>query len=188
LSTNDYKNVNGLTNYGRHSYYSIIEARRFIMVKFNGLLQEITKFSTEAEETLREFLLLPKVKYNTDICEYLCLIDNMIKQISLIVKVHYLDTGEEEMKKDINIVYQYASRLMDMNHKLSKDSEVEKYNVLLNKLKAIMKSQQENLSKLAWELLWVYGPREAMIIVTPGYQVLSGIWIEYRRFILPMEA
>ena len=158
------------------------------MVKFNILLQEITKFSEEVSGTLRQLLLLPNVKYNTDIYEYLCLIDDMIEQISLIVKVHYLENGIEEMKKDINSVYQYASKLMDIDHRLSKEVRLENYNVLLNKLKAAMNNQQENLSKLAWEILKAYGPREAMIIVTPGYQVLSGIWVEYRRFVLPMEA
>ena len=158
------------------------------MVKFNSLLQEITKFSEEAYIILRELLLMPNGKYNTDINEYLCLVDDMIEQISLIVKVHYIENGIEEMKRDINSVYQYASKLMDIDHRLSKEVRLENDNVLLSKLKAAMRNQQENLSKLAWEVLRVYGPRETMLIVTPGYQVLSGIWVEYRRFVLPMEA
>lgn len=158
------------------------------MVKFNSLLLEVANISKEAVETLKDLLLIPKVKCKTDIYEYLCIIDDMVDQISLIVKVHYLENGEEEIKKEINTVYQYASKLMEMDHRISKELDAECYNVLLNKLKANMINLQENLSKLAWEILRGYGPREAMMIVTPGYQVLSGIWIEYRRVVLPMEA
>ena len=51
-----------------------------------------------------------------------------------------------------------------------------------------MTTIQEDFCLLARELVKIYGVKEAMLIVTPGYQVMSGIWIEYRRLMLPLEA
>jgi Asp-tRNA(Asn)/Glu-tRNA(Gln) amidotransferase C subunit len=158
------------------------------MVKFNNLLLGAAKISIEAEKILEDILELPKVSLRTDINKYLCLIDDMVAQITLIVKVRYLETGEEKMKKYINDVFQYASKLMELDYKLSREEGNKDYIDVLSKLRVNMTKLQGVLSKLAWEVLMVYGPREAMMIVTPGYQVLSGIWIEYRRVVLPMEA
>ncbi|WP_163192514.1 hypothetical protein [Clostridium thermarum] len=158
------------------------------MVIFNNLLLGVTRFSIEAQETLENILELPEVNFKTDINGYIRLIDNMVTHTSLIVKVHYLEVGEDEMKKYIRNVFLYAAKLMELDYKLSREEGNEELIAKLSKLSEIMRNIREKLSNLAWEVLRVYGPKEAMLIVSPGYIVLSGIWIEYRRSVLPMEA
>lgn len=166
----------------------VIMARRFIMININNLLQEVTECSEEAMEALRDMLKLPQFKYNKDIIRYLCFIDDMCHEISFISKVHYLEYAEEDIKIKINSIYRYASGIIDIFYSLSRALTKANYNTFPNNLKTAMTTIQDNFCKLAWEVVKVYGPKQAMLIVTPGYQVMSGIWMEYRRAILPLEA
>lgn len=158
------------------------------MIIINNLLKEVTECSEKAMEALKDMLKLPQFKYNEHIIRYLCLIDDMCQEISLIRKVYYLEYGEEEIKHRINSVYKYASGIIDIFYSLSGALTKANYNTIPNKLKSAMTTIQEDFCLLAWEFVKIYGVKEAMLIVTPGYQVMSGIWIEYRRLMLPLEA
>ncbi|NLZ48073.1 MAG: hypothetical protein GX895_04665 [Clostridiales bacterium] len=158
------------------------------MIIINNLLKEITECSEMAMEALKDILKLPQFKYNKDIIKYLCLIDDMCQEIPLILKVHYLECAEEEIKFRINSVYRYASGLIDIFYNLSRALAKANCNILPNKLKSAMTTIQEKFCLLAWEIVKIYGVKEAMSIVTPGYQVMSGIWMEYRRIMLALEA
>lgn len=158
------------------------------MIIFNNLLKEITECSEKAMEVLKDILKLPQFKYNSDIIKYLCIIDDMCQEIYLVTKVHYLEYAEEDIKIRINSVYRYASGIIDIFYSLSRALAKANYKTFPNNLKKAMTTIQEDFCLLAWELVKEYGIKEAMLIVTPGYQVMSGIWMEYRRKMLPLEA
>lgn len=158
------------------------------MININNLLKEVTECSEKAMEALKDMLKQPQFKYNKEIIKYLCLIDDMCQEINLIRKVHYLEYAEEDIKIKINSVYKYASGIIDIFYGLSRALTKANYNTIPNNLKTAMTTIQEDFCMLAWELVKVYGVKQAMLIVTPGYQVMSGIWMEYRRQMLPLEA
>lgn len=158
------------------------------MESLRGLMLEVLKSTNASITVLAEMLKTLKTCSGVYVIRSIYLFDDMGEHIMLMLSNTYQDAGNGELKSDIQDVYKCASMLIEMDIMLLRTIDREKCGELMAQLESHMKDVQKALIKSAWELVRIYGPKEAVSVVTPGYQAISGIWKEYRKAVLPLEA
>ncbi|MDP4089041.1 MAG: hypothetical protein Q8930_07195 [Bacillota bacterium] len=153
-----------------------------------GLMLEVLKNTNASIMVLAEMLKDLKTCRGIYVIRSIYLFDDMGEHILLMLNNIHQDAGSDELKSDIQDIYKCASMLIEMDIMLLRTIDKAKCGELMAQLDSHMNKVQEVLIKGAWELVRIYGPRKAVSIVTPGYQAMSGIWKEYRKAVLPIEA
>lgn len=158
------------------------------MIILRGLMQEVLKCSNASISVLAELLKVLDSTSAIYVIRSIYLFDDMGERIMLILNHNEQYAGNEELKTNIRKVYQCASMLIEMDTKLLRNKDKLMSVDITDEFDTTIKEMQLVLCKAAWEVLRIFGPKEAVLIVSPGYQLLSGIWKEYRKTVLSIEA
>lgn len=157
------------------------------MLNINYFLLEVGRHAEASTAILRSMLMLPKVNNNPYVTRSIHLFNDMLSNINTPLQDKSLNIDREELKSHLHAVYECATVLKEMNTMLTRTVDKSKYGEYLSQLKTFMDSIEAVLTSMAREVVRLYGPREAMFIVTPGYQALSGIWKEYRKLLVKAQ-
>lgn len=157
------------------------------MVSLRGLMLEVLRQSNASITVLADMLMASKTCSGIYVIRSIYLFDEMGENIMLLLNHSNKDVESKQLKNEIRVVYRCASTLIEMDTMILRTMDKSKYGKLIEQLDSYMSNIQEALIQGAWELVRIYGPKDAVSIVTPGYQALSGIWKEYRKTVLPME-
>jgi hypothetical protein len=140
------------------------------------LLEEIAAAVRMASDVVRELLKSPGTDHNPYVIRLLILLEELYQKSEAAAMEINLQASNKSLKDSLSVMYRDGEEIEEMYKMLKRTIPSITPLSLILQLEADVKKIKDLLTTLVPYVVGIFGSREALFIVTPGFQHRAGLW------------